>query len=252
MSFRAAIESTRRVLIWALCLLLGFPAAMASAEEQLVVVTENYPPYEMNPPVNDLRGFDYEVVVEAFSRMGFQADIRFLPWKRALNEARQGRAAGILTCAYDDERAKFILFSEPISSFTEGLYVRRDHAGPDIQALKDVVGQPVASMAGYESLKNLKDIGADPVEVRTTDAGLLMLRAGRFDYLMAGKETTDFLIREKALQDEFRFLPLQTENFYFCFSRAYPGVEDLVTKFNRSLAEMRSDGTYDAIHAKYR
>lgn len=239
-------------MLWALCLLLGSPIVLAIADETLVVVTENYPPYEMDPPVNGLRGFDYEVALETFSRMGFQADIRFLPWKRALNEAKQGKAAGILTCAYDDERAKYILFSEPISSFTEGLFVRRGHEGPDIRTLEDVVGQPVASMAGYESLKNLKDIGAEPTEVPTTDVGLLMLRAGRFDYLLAGKETTDFLIREKGMQNQFRFLPLQRENFHLCFSRAFPGVEELVTKFNNSLADLRSDGTYEAIHEKYR
>jgi polar amino acid transport system substrate-binding protein len=225
--------------------------AMA-AEIPIRIVTENYPPYEMQKPLNGLQGFDYEVAVEAFSRMGYVADIRFLPWKRALNEAENGSTVGILTCAYEANRERFILYSNPISTFSEGLFLRRGHKGPDIRVLSDVIGHPVASMAGYESLKDLQGIGADPAEVPTTDDGLLMLRAGRFDYLHAAREPTEFLIREKGIQDEFQFIALEDDSFYFCFSKAYPEVENLASEFNEALRSMRKDGSYDAIHSKYR
>lgn len=224
----------------------------ASAQSPIDIVTENYPPYEMQETVNGLRGFDYEVATEAFTRMGYVPEIRFLPWKRALKEAESGTTAGVLTCAQNEERARYLLFSDPISSFTDGLFMRRGHSGPRIREIHDVVGQPVASMAGYESLGVLNDIGADPIEVPNTLDGLNMLQARRFDYLHGGREMTEFMIRKHGFAGAFEFISLDREPFHFCFSKAYPGVEALLADFNAVLAEMRRDGTYRAIHAKYR
>jgi len=238
------------LVLWGL-LLTGF-AGPLSAQTPIDIVTENYPPYEMQDAVNGLRGFDYEVVEEAFTRMGYAPTIRFLPWKRALNEAESGSTAGILTCARNAERDRFILFSDPISSFTEGLFTRRGHAGPPIDRIEDVVGQAVASMAGYESLQTLENIGADPIEVPNTLDGLNMLQAQRFDYLHGGREMTEFMIRKHGFSGAFEFISLDQQSFHFCFSKAYPGVEALAATFNKTLAEMRRDGSYDAIHGKYR
>ncbi|WP_247653884.1 ABC transporter substrate-binding protein [Labrenzia sp. PHM005] len=236
-------------------LLAGFVwvlVAPGQAASRIDIVTEDYPPYEMAEPGGGLRGFDYEVAVEAFRRMGFHADIRFLPWKRALSEAENGTTSGILTCAHHPDRERFILFSDPISVFTNGFFIRKAHDGPVIQKVEDVVGQPVASMAGYESLKVLQNLGAKPIEAQTTEIGLRMLAAGRFDYLLGAREQIEYTIRQEGLSGQFKFISLTTKDFHFCFSRNFPGVEDLVEHFNAALAEMREDGTYDAIHGKYR
>ena len=216
------------------------------------IVTENYPPYEMHEPVNGQRGFDYEVLQEAFTRMGYRAEIQFLPWRRALNYARRGDVAGILTCAYRADREEFLNFSDPISQFTSGFYTRVDHQGIKPMLLTDVLGQKTGSVGGYESLAELKDIGADPMAAPDTASGIRMLKAGRFDYLYLGRETTDFLIREMNMEKAFRFYPIKEAPFYMCFSRNYRGTEKLVPLFNQALAAMRKDGTYRAIHAQYR
>lgn len=238
------------LFVWAV-LVAGFPEP-AFPQTPIDIVTENYPPYEMRVAVNGLHGFDYEVAMEAFTRMGFTPTIRFLPWKRALNEAESGTTAGILTCARNAERERYILFSDPISSFTDGLFKRRGHAGPPIGRIEDVIGQPVASMAGYESLQTLEDIGAEPIEVPTTLDGLNMLQAQRFDYLHGGREMTEFMIKEHGFTGRFEFISLDQQSFHFCFSKAYPGAEGLVAQFNEVLADMRRDGSYQAIHDRYR
>jgi len=169
-----------------------------------------------------------------------------------LSEAQNGSTVGILTCAHLVERENFILFSDPISTFTDGLFMRTGHEGPDIQQIEDVIGQPVASMAGYESLTELQRIGALPMKVPTTAIGLRMLAAGRFDYLHGAKEPTEYEISRENLSGLFDFIALDTQDFHFCFSRKFPGVEDLAADFNKALADIRADGTYDAIHGKYR
>jgi polar amino acid transport system substrate-binding protein len=110
----------------------------ASERGDLYIVTENYPPYEMLEPVAGQKGFDYEVATEIFTLLGFNPDINFVPWKLALRLARLGETVGILTCAYRKEREEFIIFSEPISKFTNGFFVRKGFDGPKPMVLEDV------------------------------------------------------------------------------------------------------------------
>ncbi len=227
-------------------------SAQAQTLPTLIVATENYPPYEMEEAVNGFHGFDYDVAQSIFKRLGFQIDIQFLPWQRAIDSAKRGTAVGILTCAKNKEREKFITFSDPISSFTSGFYVRKNFTGTDIGHLEETVGKSVASLAGYESLKALETAGANPISVINIDRALMMLDSHRFDYLYIGKEPTAFIINQLNMNDTFRYIPLKKQHFYFCFSKAYPGSKQIAERFNRALRQLRKEGVYDRIHHQYR
>ncbi|MEH6631017.1 MAG: transporter substrate-binding domain-containing protein [Halopseudomonas aestusnigri] len=239
-----------------LAFIVGYCSAALNAVAQngveLYIVTEDYPPYEILKPQDGLRGFDYEVVTEIFKRMGYSSEIDFLPWNRALMNARKGKTVGILTCAYLKEREDFILFSDPISSFTNGYFVRSNFNGPVPKSIKDVAGYKVASIKGYESLQVLKNAGLRPLEVADTKSAIKTLLAGRFDYLNVAVETTAFTIKNMGLSDKFIYHPLVTKSFHFCFSKSYPNIEGIAKEFNKVLAHIKSIGLYEEIHAKYR
>ena len=239
-------------LIVAVCCFAGAGPGQAQDMRPIPIVTEDYPPYEMNEPVDGRRGFDFEVLEAAFGRKGYKVNVRFLPWRRALNYARRGDVAGLLTCAHREDREEFLIFSNPISQFTSGFYIRADHQGPEPLQLAHVLGQKTGSVGGYESLAELQDLGADPMAAPDTASAVRMLHAGRFDYLYVGRETTDFVIQRLELAQSFRFYPIKQAPFHMCFSRKYRGVKKLVAIFNQALAELRQDGTYEAIHARYR
>ena len=100
-------------------------------------LTEAPPPLP-EKAVKGLRGFDFEVATAAFELLGYEVDIEFLPWKRALAYARLGKVAGILTCAYTKERAEFMAFSDPISVFINGFYARKGHNETAPALIEDV------------------------------------------------------------------------------------------------------------------
>lgn len=227
-------------------------SAQAQTLPSLIVVTENYPPYEMEEAVNGFHGFDYDLAQEVFNRLGYKIDIQFLPWQRAIGSAKRGSSVGILTCAWNKEREKFITFSDPISSFTSGFYVRKNFTGLDIKSLEETIGKSVASLAGYESLKALETAGANPISVINIDRALMMLDSHRFDYLYIGKEPTEFIINQLNMNDAFRFIPIEKQHFYFCFSKAYPGSAQIAERFNKALQQLKKEGVYDQIHHKYR
>ncbi|MEH6497591.1 MAG: transporter substrate-binding domain-containing protein [Pseudomonas marincola] len=240
------------VFIFACLQFAPFSAEAQKRETKAIsIVTEDFPPYEMASPINGLQGFDYELAIQVFTQLGYEPKITFYPWKRALHEARIGNTVGILTCAYNDDRAKFMLFSDPISEFTSGFYTRKNHQSVAPTTLTDVADQKVASIVEYESLKELQDLGMNPIAAPNITTAIRMLRVKRFDYLYVSKLTTDFEIGLSGLSGEFDFHPISTKYFHFYFSKKFPNVHQIVVNFNTVLKSLKSDGTFEKIRSNY-
>lgn len=236
--------------IFLLALIVSLTAA--ADQEPFLIGTEHYPPYEMETPINHLRGFDYEVLVKIFQLLNIEISIQFYPWKRAISYARSGRILGILTCAHSKEREAFINYSDPISEFVDGYYLRSNFTGKKITRISDFIGTKVGSVNEYESYKELQTIGANPISAKTTLHAIRMLDKSRFDYLVLGQQATDFIIKSEGLVDKFTFTALNKQHFYFCFSRNNPQSRALVAPFNNALKQLKSSGEYKMIHDKYR
>lgn len=231
--------------------LLARPAA-AFGDGPVRILAMHYPPFEMSTPVEGLRGFDHEVVAEVFRRKGLATEIVYVPWPRALSDTRNGLSPALLSCASSPERAEDFLFSDPISRDTYGLFHREEKDLSAITRLEDVVGRRVASVRGYISLSHLKEIGADPVELPSETAGFKMLGLGRIDFLYTGKEATDFYMKLHGVSSQYGFKEIAYLEYHLCLSKNYPGADALLPLFNDGLAELRADGTYQLIHARYR
>lgn len=226
--------------------------ALAAQKNEVTILAVDYPPFEMKEPIDGLRGFDHEVVVEAFKRKGLTATILFLPWTRAVSDTENGRAPGLLSCGYNEQRGQHYYFSAPISQETYGLFFRRGFPEPPVSRFEDVPGLNLAGIAGYTATERLKSLGAELTEVQTDATALKMLALGRFDYLYSGRQANDFLILRLGMTGIFDFKEVESVDYHLCFSKTYPGSDELLRIFNEGLAEVRSDGTYSRIHAKYR
>ena len=233
---------------------LSFLATLSAADnrELLSIGAVHYPPYEMKEPVQGLRGFDYEVALAALSLGGYQSDVDFFPWKRVVQFAKMGKVVGMLSCSFRKEREEYIIYSDPISESVTGFYVRKDFSGPKPIVLEDVRKQRVGSVAGYGSIKELESKEFEPVAAGNPKLAVLMLVRKRFDYLYLGQQATDFIIKDLGVSDQLDFYPISRKNFYLCFSKKHEGIESIVEAFNAALFVLKSNGTYQAIHDKYK
>ena len=86
---------------------VGFASDEAvAADKRVLIVATDYPPYEFEKPDGYSKGFDVEVVQEAFLLAGYAASVEIYPWPRCLDMVRQGLATAALTCAKNPEREK--------------------------------------------------------------------------------------------------------------------------------------------------
>jgi hypothetical protein len=79
-----------------------------------------------------------------------------------------------------------------------------------------------------------------------------MLDVERFNYLYAGRRNNDFLIKQHGLSGKFDFTEFRSINYHVCFSRVYPGINDILRALIRVLQRFGDGKNHEAIHSKYR
>ena len=242
----------RQVSILFLKLLLLYqPCSMLQAQT-VVLATLNYPPYEFETPQNGLRGFDVEVIEAAFKRVNISTEFKFIPWKRGVEQTKVGKFAGIFSCSHKVEREEFFIFSAPISSQTEGYFVRKDFSGFEPSSLEDAKGLTVAVILGWAMADTMKDAGANIVTFRTEKLVFRDLLKDLIDYAYLSLESSGFGAMKLGITNKIRTIKIQEKKLYVCFSKKWPNIEGVIYKFNEGLAALRKDGSHDRIHARYK
>ncbi|WP_027186405.1 substrate-binding periplasmic protein [Desulfovibrio inopinatus] len=241
------------------CLFAFFLLSSSSAAQgkELLIVATDYPPYEFAVPQNGERGFDVEVVEEAFKRAGISVRFEFYPWSRALQMVEDGTAAGALTCAKNPEREKIYFFSDPISRMTDVFVVRKDHKFPPLSNMNDIkkYGLYPGTMRGNYTEKRYKQLGI-PYDLSPSEViALRKLADNRIDVIATIEENTLYNAKQLGIQDKiktYKSEDVETSLFHVIFSKKWAGMKRIVHIFNENLSAMRQDGTYEKIHQKYK
>ncbi len=242
--------------ITSVCMVLLLKAAIscAAAEDEITLVTADYPPYEIETPQDGLVGYDVEVVQEAFRRAGIQANVLFIPWKRAVKQLAEGQSLAGFSVGNSPERRGMCALSDPISTITPVLAIRTDYSGSIPETLAGTVTLRGIGINGYSYERELADLGAPHQILNTDQQALLFLTRSRADVFYTIKESTQYLAKNMGLSDKIKYVELKdrpADYFHVCFSKSWPGYQEYLRIFNRELGRMRKDGTYDRIHLNY-
>lgn len=244
-----------------LALLLGLSVILpgahaASPDKTLILATVNYPPYAIQNPQDDLKGIDVEIVEAGLTRAGYAVQVRFLPWKRAVADAQDGRVTGVISCGDSPQRRGHFTLSAPTSQATQVLIVRADYQGPIPERIEDFrkLDLQIAAVAGYDDEQQLTNADVPHFVVKSEALALRMLDAGRIGGFWSGLETARFLTGSLGLKGGFKYLRLQDRDaylFHLCISRQWPNHAKIVADFDAALEAMRRAGDVDAILGRY-
>lgn len=228
-------------------------ASVSSARAQTVhLATLEWPPYigEALPG----QGYVAEAVREAFARSGLKLELHFRPWKRTLEETRQGRWQGYVPEYFSRKLTGDFIFSTP---FFGGPLVLLTQRGTviDYETARSLMPLRVGVVRGYvntreidtadfldkhkftDDLTNLRMLRHDRVDVAVIDLFVARYLA---DSYLNGME--DFTVQQPALDEKL---------LYVCFPRMGPDTPRLLVAFEKGLASMRADGTLEAIRQRH-
>lgn len=236
--------------------------APAVAAETVTLATLEWEPY-IGPNMPE-QGYVHEIVVQAFKRGGYKAEVQTLPWARAVAMAEGGKVDGLFPEYYDESRKEKFVFSEEFPGGPVGLYKRKDNpltyaADPRLKQKEALQGLKELKIGVVRGYVNTAEFDAatylQKEEVSEDELNLKKLFNKRLPLIFIDKFVAQHLIKSKfpeyAAELEFMEPPLEVKNLYICFAKAAPNYEEKINKFNEGLRAMKKDGSLAEILKKH-
>jgi ABC-type amino acid transport substrate-binding protein len=209
------------------------------------------------PPFTDRTGhpsFATELVHEALARAGYPAKTTTMEFEAVIQGLGMGNHDGSAALWKDPERENYLLFSAP---YLENRLVLVGRKGDDVAAksLADLKGRKVGVVAGYSYGEAVEAVEAEDgpafVEGGSDQENLSLLLAGQIEFMLVDEllisHVLDHQPDEVGQHLEIGTNPLISRPLHFAVLKGYPGAETIVAKFNESIREMITDGTYNRI-----
>lgn len=211
------------------------------------------------PPFTDARlvgnGLAAELVSTALKRAGHTTEYVEVPWARALRGLEEGDYDLLVSAWYNEERARFGMFSKPYLT-NRILFLKRKDTPVAFSVLADLRAHSIAVGRGYRYGPAFDN---DPALIRVPvvdfQMAARMLAAGRVQLTLEDELVARFYLNRelKGISDRLEFLPkpLSENGLHILVRRSHPRSRHLVEEFDRAMQAMREDGTYRAIFSRH-
>lgn len=217
--------------------------------ETLIIATGEYPPWTSEKLEHG--GVLNHAVQVALDRAGYSVKFEYMPWKRALEITRLGRAHATSFWSKNEDREKDFIHSYPIDNTGFVLFHRKDTPVPDWENLIDLSDLRFGATRGYTYSKEfwqLQEEGKIRVAIRDDDiSNLEKLMEKEIDLFPLQKFTGQYLARQQfgeigsgIIVYHSKALVEQTD--HVLFSRAFPNAEILVGAFNKQIKQVIAEG----------
>ncbi|MBU3914067.1 transporter substrate-binding domain-containing protein [bacterium] len=219
------------------------------AETTVVFNTMESAPYQSKDMEN--QGFLVEISKEAFRKVGYDLKIIFVPWKRAMTEAKFGEVDGVLGAWYDEERTKSFEYTDIIGKSTL-IFLKRKEQKIEYKTLEDLKDYRIGVVGGYAYTDEFDKATFLKKEiVHSTELNLRKLLFKRIDLTPDIEEVIHHIIRSKHPEHlgtiESVGKPLRVHLIYNIISKKRSNSKKIAQDFNKGLMMIKKDGTYSKI-----
>jgi polar amino acid transport system substrate-binding protein len=212
-----------------------------------------YAPFEStNEKTKAIEGFDVDLINAITAKMGVKAELKPSEWQALLGGLEKGDTDVIFSAMSKKEAAEGnVEFSDTYYELPDVIIVAKGNPkGIKAKAdLKDkVVGVQLGSGSEQIADKLKTEVGFKEVKkFKLTQDAMNDLKAGRIDAVLAGQA---FAVEQSKVDPSFELVgdPLETAELVGIFKK---GSSSLTEAFNKALAEVKADGTYDALVVKW-
>lgn len=227
---------------------------LATVEEGKLTMSTNaaFPPYEMTTDDNEIVGIDVEIAAAIAEKLGLELQVDDMDFDAALEAVQQGKSDIVIAgVSVTDERLLVMDFSDSYATGIQSIIVPEDS---DIESVDDLEGKLIGTQMGTTGFLYCSDTpengGFGEENVVPYDNGLTAVQA-----LLNG--SVDCVVIDNAPAKEFvasnpglKLLDTQyvEEEYAIGVGKGNTALLDAV---NNALAELKADGTVQAILDKY-
>ncbi len=235
-------------------LLCGLWPQPSLALDLTVVHSGNWPPYSDEGLPQ--QGLAIDLVTTALQRAGHRPVIRVDSLDRILEGGKIGVYDVFATPWYSEERNQYLAFSEPyLESHIH--FIKRKNKNIEFNALSDLKGMMIGVVKDYaydEAFNESRDLIR--ISERNLIQNLLKLSQNRLDLTLDDELVLKYEINRympNGMQElELLPKPLAVRGVHIGVSRENPEHAQIVADFDKAIAAMKKDGSYDKIVATHK
>lgn len=236
-------------------LLVGYGLALlalwhGTASAQIVIAVDAADPPFMYEDNGRAAGIYPALIAEAYRRMGVEASLTAVPWKRALEDIDNG-LSGIGGLYKTTGRLEKYDYSGKLFDELLELYVLKGHGFP-FTSIDSLKGHTIGVIRGWsygDAFDEARRNGLFTTEEASGDAqNFAVLDAGHIDGIIAIREAATTFIARGHLDGRVEALPQPLSRLptYVAFNKS-SGKRDELQRFDAAIAEMRADGSFARI-----
>ncbi|MGQ7689044.1 ABC transporter substrate-binding protein/permease [Streptococcus suis] len=222
------------------------------ADDTIDIVFDNaYAPFEFKDSDQVYKGLDVDIINEVAKRSGWKMNQSFPGFDAAVNAVQSGSADALMAgTTITEARKQVFTFSDPY--FDTKIIVATTKANK-ISSYEDLKGKTVGVKNGTTAQTFLEENkNKYGFSIKTFDTGDLMynsLATGSVNAVMDDEAVIQYAIQQG--QDLSLDIPGEPIGSFGFSVKKGSKYEYLVDDFNKALAEMKEDGTYETIMNKW-
>ena len=229
----------------------GSSSSSTSSKTYIIATDKTYAPFEMTDKKGKLIGIDMDLMRAIAKNQNFKIKINSLGFDAACTALESGEADGVIAgMTITDARKKKYDFSDQYYKTGVSMAVAKKSS---IKGYADVKGKTVVAKTSTAGLAFAQSIKSKyGFKLNVVEESSMMYETVKSGEAVACFEDTPVL-KYMIGQGQLNFkLPTKSENpSYYGFAVLKGENATLLKKFNKGLANLKKNGQYDKILAKY-
>ena len=236
-------------------LLVGGAQGAEIRKDSLVLLTENFPPYNMAKngknfaQGENIEGIAVDIVRETFQRAGipYSLTLRF-PWERVYKLALENPGYGAFVMARLPEREHLFKWVGPIGPDDWVMLAKAD-SNIVLTSLEEARQYKIGAYKGDAIALTLAKQGLAPLVVLRDQDNAQKLLTGQIDLWATGDPAGRYLARQIGVTGLKTVLRFNSAELYLALNRQVP--DETVARLQAALEQLRQEGRVDEILARY-
>ncbi len=236
-------------------MLAGSARAEVDPDYSVVLLTENFPPYNMAingknfAQEDNIDGIAVDIVKEMFKRAGikYSLTLRF-PWDRIYKLALEKPGYGVFVTARLPEREEQFKWVGPIGP-DDWIMLAKADSKITLTSLEDAKKLKVGAYKGDAIAEYLTEHNLEPITALRDQENAQKLRDGLIDVWATGDPAGRYLAKQEGVTGLQTVLRFNKAQLYLALNKETP--TEVVQKLQGALDKMRSEGFVDEILNSY-
>ncbi|WP_458378921.1 substrate-binding periplasmic protein [Pseudomonas chlororaphis] len=229
--------------------------AAQTPDTSLVLLTENFPPYNMAKngknfaQGENINGIAVDIVREMFKRAGinYSLTLRF-PWERIYKLALEQPGYGVFVTARLPDREPLFKWVGPIGP-DDWILLARDDSKIALQSLEQARKYRIGAYKGDAIAETLAKQGLRPQVVLKDQDNARKLVGGQIDLWATGDPAGRYLARQEGVTGLKTVLRFHSTQLYLALNKEVP--DETVARLQAALDQLREEGVVEEIMGRY-